>query len=229
MTLADRPVSSKRQTIADDVFEYLRNEIISLDIEPGTQLSEAEVAKKFDVSRQPVREAFLRLADLDLLLIRPQKATLVKKISLAEIAHTRFIRSAVEVEIVRVASQIASERSIEALRESLQLQDKARNDNDPVQLRLLDYDFHRLICDAAKQPNAFTVVSDFKAHTDRICRIELDDEEGMAETIEGHTRIVEAIAGKDATAAAENARDHLAHLDSTLQSAQAKFPEYFEL
>ena len=174
MTLADRPVSSKRQTIADDVFEYLRNEIISLDIEPGTQLSEAEVAKKFDVSRQPVREAFLRLADLDLLLIRPQKATLVKKISLAEIAHTRFIRSAVEVEIVRVASQIASERSIEALRESLQLQDKARNDNDPVQLRLLDYDFHRLICDAAKQPNAFTVVSDFKAHTDRICRIELD-------------------------------------------------------
>ena len=229
MSIADRPSTSKRQTIADEVFAYLRDEIISLTIEPGTHLSEAEVAKKFEVSRQPVREAFLRLGDLDLLLIRPQKATLVKKISLAEIAHTRFVRQAVEVEIVRVASQIASEQSIEMLRESLRLQGKARNDNDPVQLRLLDYDFHHLICKAAKQPNAFAVVSDFKAHTDRICRIELDDEEGMAETIEGHTRIVEAIAGKDPIAAAENARDHLAHLDSTLQSAQAKFPQYFEL
>ena len=229
MSLADRPATSKRQTIADEVFEYLRNEIISLNIEPGTHLSEAEVAKKFEVSRQPVREAFLRLGDLDLLLIRPQKATLVKKISLAEIAHTRFIRAAVEVEVVRVASQVASAQSIEALRESLRLQANARNDGDPVQLRLLDYDFHRLICEAAKQPNAFTVVSEFKAHTDRICRIELDDAEGMAETVDGHTRIVEAIAGKDATAAAENACDHLAHLDSTLQSAQDKFPQYFEL
>lgn len=229
MSIAHRPSTPKRQTIADDVFSYLRDEIISLTIEPGTQLSEAEVAKKFEVSRQPVREAFLRLAELDLLMIRPQKATLVKKISLSEIAHTRFIRQAVEVEIVRVASQVASERSIEALRQSLREQIKARDSNDPSELRLLDYDFHRLICDAANQSNAFTVVSEFKAHTDRICRIELDDEEGMAETIEGHTRIVEAIAGKDATAAAENARDHLAHLDSTLQSAQAKFPQYFEL
>lgn len=229
MSIAHRPSTPKRQTIADDVFSYLRDEIISLTIEPGTQLSEAEVAKKFEVSRQPVREAFLRLAELDLLMIRPQKATLVKKISLSEIAHTRFIRQAVEVEIVRVASQVASDRSIEALRESLRQQIKARDGNDPSELRLLDYDFHSLICDAANQSNAFTVVSEFKAHTDRICRIELDDEEGMAETIEGHTRIVEAIAGKDATAAAENARDHLAHLDSTLQSAQAKFPQYFEL
>lgn len=229
MSIADRPATSKRQTIADDVFDYLRNEIISLNLEPGTHLSEAEVAKKFDVSRQPVREAFQRLGDLDLLLIRPQKATLVKKISLAEIAHTRFIRSAVEVEIVRVASQIGSEKSIEALFDSLTLQEQARVDQDPVELRLLDYDFHRLICEAAKQPNAFTVLSDFKAHTDRICRIELADEEGMAETIAGHTRIVEAIAARDPIAGAETARQHLSHLDSTLQSAQEKFPQYFEL
>lgn len=228
MTIHDRSAEAKRQTIADEVFHFLLNEIISLKIEPGTQLSEAEVAKSFGVSRQPVREAFMRLGDLDLLLIRPQKATLVKKISLHDIAHTRFIRSAVEVEVVRVASMIASDDAIDRLRQSLNEQRQARDDRDPSQLQVLDYDFHRLICLAANQPYAFKVVSEYKAHTDRVCRLEMADDDGMAETIAGHTHIVEAIAAKEPATAAQMTRHHLAHLDSTLEKAQQKFPDFFE-
>jgi len=64
-----------RQTAADGVFESLRNDIISLRLEPGTKLSEVEIAKQNDVSRQPVREAFIRLSNMNLLLVRPQRAT----------------------------------------------------------------------------------------------------------------------------------------------------------
>ena len=49
---------------------------------PGAKLSEVEVARRIGVSRQPVREAFNRLATMDLLLIRPQKSTRVRGFSM---------------------------------------------------------------------------------------------------------------------------------------------------
>ena len=49
---------AKRLTTAEEVFRQLKSDIISLRLTPGTKLSEVEVAKVYDVSRQPVREAF---------------------------------------------------------------------------------------------------------------------------------------------------------------------------
>ncbi|KKK71856.1 hypothetical protein LCGC14_2909720, partial [marine sediment metagenome] len=68
-----------RRTGVDVVANHLYEEITSLRLLPGAKISEAEIAARFGVSRQPVRDAFSRLENLDLLLIRPQKATEVKR------------------------------------------------------------------------------------------------------------------------------------------------------
>ena len=64
-----------RRTSVDLVFEHLYQGINSLNLLPGTKISEADIAARFDVSRQPVRHAFSRLEILELVVIRPQKAT----------------------------------------------------------------------------------------------------------------------------------------------------------
>ena len=61
-----------RPSVADHVFDELRREILTLELAPGTKLSEVEVATQMGVSRQPVRDAFYRLSKLGFLLIRPQ-------------------------------------------------------------------------------------------------------------------------------------------------------------
>ena len=61
-----------RRTSVDVVFEHLHDAIATLELLPGDKISEAEIAAQFGVSRQPVRDAFSRLENLDLLLIRPQ-------------------------------------------------------------------------------------------------------------------------------------------------------------
>ena len=76
---------TERRTSVDEVFDYLHNEIATLKLLPGDKLSEADMAAKFGISRQPVRDAFSRLANMDLLLIRPQRATEVKRFSMREI------------------------------------------------------------------------------------------------------------------------------------------------
>ena len=71
-----------RQTTTDAVYETLLNEIASLAVLPGIKLSETEVARLFGVSRQPLRNAFRKLANEELLFFRPQKADVVRGFSM---------------------------------------------------------------------------------------------------------------------------------------------------
>ena len=71
--------------------EALRNAILTGQLSPGTRLSEQEIADTIGLSRQPVREAFLRLAGEGLLEIRPQRGTFVSKITVAEVLDARFL------------------------------------------------------------------------------------------------------------------------------------------
>ena len=70
-----------------------------MQLEPGAKISEAEIAAQFGISRQPVRDAFRRLENRRLLLIRPQRATEVRRFSMRQIEKARFIRSAIEKEV----------------------------------------------------------------------------------------------------------------------------------
>src|SRR5690606_41965696 len=79
--LARRALLSPRATAAAMVYEQLRAQIISLDIPPGSALSENDLAKSFGVSRTPVREALLPLADEMMVENVPKPATTSSRIS----------------------------------------------------------------------------------------------------------------------------------------------------
>mgnify|MGYP003720829245 CR=1 FL=1 len=124
----------------------------ALRLRPGDRISEAEIAARFGVSRQPVRDAFTRLANLDLLLIRPQRATEVKRFSAREIEKSRFVRAAVEAEVLRRAALAAAETQAaarQALTQELSRQRAALAAGDAHGFSALDYAFHRALCTIA--------------------------------------------------------------------------------
>jgi len=86
---------------------------------------EAEIARNFGVSRQPVRDAFNRLAHLELLLIRPQKATKVRGFSKDRIAHARFVRLAIELEVIWHACAVWTDREADILERNMEQQQQA--------------------------------------------------------------------------------------------------------
>lgn len=228
MNVPYTPHDSKRLTTTEEVFRKLKSDIISLKLPPGSKLSEVEVAKGFDVSRQPVREAFLRLGELNLLEIRPQRATRVRKISHYALRNTRFIRAAIEVEVVRVACKVATQENLDLIAENLKQQKSAVDAGDPLLLQKLDYQFHNLICVAADCLPAFRIIAENKTHTDRVCTLELSDTTGMMEVLGGHTDIFTAVCARDEETAVEKTRFHLKHLDATLASACKNYPDFFE-
>ena len=161
------------RTTTDMVFDKLHEEISTLELLPGAKISEAEVAQRLGVSRQPVRDAFNRLGNLDLLLIRPQRATLVRGFSIEQIENARFIRLAVELEVVGRACSVWSDSCARALDAVIAEQEAAISANQTDQFHALDYDFHKLICDLGGFPLAFETIEQCKKKIDRLCMLSL--------------------------------------------------------
>src|SRR3954467_3785915 len=78
------------EPVARRVFQELRNAIVTMRFRPGQAVSELDIATQLGVSRQPVREAFIKLAEAGLLSVRPQRGTFIVKISLKQVFDARF-------------------------------------------------------------------------------------------------------------------------------------------
>ncbi len=219
---------AERRTSADDVFEYLHDEINSLNLLPGTRISEMELARQFDVSRQPVREAFIRLANIGLLLIRPQKATIVRRFSHQKILRARFIRYSVECEVLRRACSRVDDKHLVRLNGSLDSQRKAVKDSDIVRFHELDYEFHRLLCSAAGSEFVFDEIAKNKSQVDRLCLLSLSGPAAMDDLLGDHERLVEGLAGSDEKKLLETITVHLSRLDDVIEGIRKSHTEYFE-
>ncbi|MEM7547501.1 MAG: GntR family transcriptional regulator [Pseudomonadota bacterium] len=218
----------ERKTGSDHVFETLFGQIVRLELLPGTKMSETETAKAFGCSRQPVREAFMRLANLNLLLIRPQRATIVRPFSREIIANARFVRAAVEFEVVRAAAENL-DQSVEAdIRANMRAQRDAITRADAEAFHDLDYKFHQLLCNASGKGFAFDIIAANKAQVDRLCMLSLTSKEAMETLYADHQDLLDALAKGDAEAAVCVLRAHLDRLTPTIEALHTTHRSYFE-
>lgn len=214
-------------TIATRMMTQLRDAIVRLDLKPGDTISEAEVAERYGVSRQPVREAFIRLGQQGLLLIRPKRATMVKRISEDGVGQSRFIREAIEVEIIRRAAAAQSVATGPILEGILKQQADAAAARDIGQFHTLDETFHRALAQTAGVEYAWQLIDDHKIQLDRVRYLTLPRSD-PPRTIGEHRAITDAVLRGDGAAAEAALRAHLGKAEALLQQAKADFPDFFE-
>jgi DNA-binding GntR family transcriptional regulator len=106
-----RSAPRRALTAASAICNELRDAIVALELEPGTPLSEKELTLRFGVSRTPVREALIRLAEEGLVDIRPQSGTFVSRIPLAAIPEAVIVRQALEGALVEMPTKPSTRRS----------------------------------------------------------------------------------------------------------------------
>ncbi|MEO1494197.1 MAG: GntR family transcriptional regulator [Pseudomonadota bacterium] len=218
----------ERRTSADVVFDHLRGEIVSNALPPGSKLSEVDIASRFGVSRQPVRDAFSRLANHDLLLIRPQKPTEVRKFSLAKVTQARFVRLAVELEVVRTACADWDDRRANAMDDNLALQRAAIDAGNIERFHELDYDFHKKVCELSGNAMMFETIQFYKAKIDRLCMLSLDEPSEASDLLQDHRDLADAIQAGKAKDAEDVIRHHLSRLDDTISQIREEHADFFE-
>jgi DNA-binding GntR family transcriptional regulator len=208
------------------VFDALLQRILSLDLPPGTKLSESDVAKSLDVSRQPVREAFKRLAAHGFLHIRPQRSTTVSFISETAVLKARFLRTALETHTCREACATLTPDDLAALGAIIDAQAAAIASDDKERFHALDDQFHQAICLRANVGYAWDLIHDSKAHMDRIRLLSLDNK-SQNRALAEHILILEAIQRGDPDAAAHAMAAHLSQITVLIDEIKAKNHAWF--
>jgi len=163
-----------------------------------------------------------------LLLIRPQRATAVRGFSMERIAYARFVRLAVELEVIQRACSIWDDARAETLDHNLQLQQQALLNGKTDQFHALDYYFHKLICELGDCPMAFVTIEECKKKIDRLCVLSLDRKDESAILLDDHQKLAKALQDGSANKATAVARQHFARLDSVITDVHSKHSEYFE-
>lgn len=215
----------QRPSIADSVFDELHRQILRLELPPGTKLSEFDVARALDVSRQPVRDAFYRLSKLGFITIRPQRATVVSAISERAVMQSRFIRMSIEAETARVACKTLTDRDFAAIEEIVAAQAHAVAAQDPVAFHHLDDKFHQEICERSGTGFAWEIAREMKSHMDRVRFLSLPFASERA--FEEHKDILAAIRSRDEERAAEMVRIHLSRILDQIVMIRAENAAYF--
>ncbi|MGL4240292.1 MAG: GntR family transcriptional regulator, partial [Beijerinckiaceae bacterium] len=143
----------------------VRRAIIEMELAPGVRLSEQELAERYSVSRQPVREAIISLANDNLVDVRPQRGTFVSHLSQGRMRESRVLREAIEAVIVRQACKSFEESLIPEIEANLGIQQIRAEAGDRSSFQKADAEFHALIARGAGFPHAWETIQNLKQHT----------------------------------------------------------------
>lgn len=131
-------------SLADQIFEALKEQITSMQLKPGTRLMVGELADIFGASHTPVKEALRRLAGEGLIEIIPHRGTFVSQLSRKEIRELLEIRLALELYAAYslIKNGLNSSKNINKMAALIKKLDKASENGDNLKFALYDREFH---------------------------------------------------------------------------------------
>jgi len=226
LALQPNATGSRQATMGLRVYDAVRGAIVQLQLRPGHLLSEAELARQLGVSRQPVREAFIKLAEAGLVDVRPQRGTFVKLISIREVKNSRFIREAIELAVVRKAAGGIDTAGIADLRSILAAQEVALSGSLDEFMRLDDI-FHSAIAGHADCEHAWRHIEALKAQLDRVRFLGFPSATPRPQVVAQHTKIVDALEQGDGDAASAMMYRHLNEIMPSLPNLAETHPDLF--
>lgn len=216
------------ESVASFVERKLRETIVAAELMPGVRLSEQEIADRYGVSRQPVREALISLSKSGLVEIRPNRGSIVTRISIQDVEEARLIREVVEVAIVKKACNFFDPMMLNAMQINLERQKVSVDEGDHETFRRLDVKFHQMISDGTQSRLAWGTIKDMMSLLHRACSLTLAETDTLANLYAEHCAIKTAIENRDPESATHVMTKHLRALLIDLSNIARDKAEFFE-
>lgn len=210
------------------IYEAIRNAIILCELEPGARLSEHDIAKQFGVSRQPVREACIKLSQEGLINVLPQRGTFVGRISSKRVSDGRFIREAIEIAVAKKAALEITTRQLIVLKDNLSEQRQEVERGNRARFIELDDVFHQALAQSVDCIDAWQILQTIKANMDRVRYLSLFEESPLPVLLRQHQAIFDAIKSSNPEQAKLAIQEHLKELDFSFASLSVRNNEWFE-
>jgi DNA-binding GntR family transcriptional regulator len=155
---------SSKKSNREIAYEYLKDEIISMRLLPGTPVLEQEVADILNISRTPVREAMHMLQNKGLLCCYLYQGTYVSAISIDDAIEICELRELLEVWTLRKSINFIDEDELDRIEQSFEL---AKSENNWENYRQVDNYFHTLIVEKSRSSRAKLILDTINKYANR--------------------------------------------------------------
>ena len=197
-------------------YETIRSRIITMELKPGDELNDHELAQELGISRTPMREALIMLNIAHMVTIKPQSGTYVAPIDLELMEMEQFARFTLEKELLnRIRGRLTGEQE-RAYRLLIE------------QTRMLDLDnaFHRRAFELCGMEGHFDHMLSTFQHIERLRKFSLQTDENKS-VCGAHTRILEAVLHGTEEDVSRALSEHLHRYKLSVDQARAAHPDYF--
>lgn len=199
------------ESSADAVHDALYEVITSGLLPPGSHLREEHLARIFQVSRTPIREALMRLESEQLLARDRRRGLVVGSISAQQILEVYAIREALDGIAARLAAQFATLADIVEMEEINQLIASALSTGDYRRVARLNVDFHEVISRASRNEMLHLFVQNVHSWVRRMQTTTFSHIGRAPQALSEHQEILVSIRNRDEVSAEESARRHIRH------------------
>jgi DNA-binding GntR family transcriptional regulator len=218
-----------RQPSAPQIYAALREGILDLRLVPGTPISENMICQQTVVSRTPVREALIRLAQEDLITVFPQRGSHVAPIRLQKVIEGTFVRESLETSILRLASECWTDAHLAAAEEILAKQRTHAQAGDHLAFFREDENFHRHFAVVAGVSGVTQIIGDAATHVIRVRRLAHPVPGYMERAISEHQSVLDNMRDGAIDNAVAAMRQHISRVANImLANLSERFPDYFE-
>ena len=216
-----------RETGRDYAFRTVKDNIIHLELAPGSQISENELAAELGLSRTPVREALIELSRVKIIETHPQRKSVVSLIDNELVEEARFMRDVLECAVVEQVCEKATLEDIERLMVNVRLQNFYLDNYYPENLMDLDNEFHDILFDIARKTQIRFLMQNLSIHFDRVRNMALSTVKN-GKIVKDHVVLIQAIVKKDGVTARELMKKHLNRYKIDEVALREQYPEYFK-
>lgn len=207
-------------TLANQVYEILRDLVVSLKALPHQLLSELEIAEELNASKTPVREALIRLENANLVTIVPKSGTYVAPVDLGRYKEACFIRLSLEAGAIRLAAQNPNRAKYSGQVAALiSAQERAVESGTYPEYFRNDVALHKVFADMAGIPGVWEAIERTQVDVFRVRHLLQTQNLGRSEqAIKEHKKIVAAVLHGDPDLAEAALVAHIGPLEGKLQT-----------
>jgi DNA-binding GntR family transcriptional regulator len=190
------------QTLTDRAYTYLEELIVTLQLPPGSAVSEGMLSRRLGIGRTPIREALQRLARESLVVILPRRGVIVSEINVGTQLRLLETRREVERLVARSAARRATPVERRRMDELAERFERSARNNDDKGFMRVDREFNELCLAAAKNEFAAGAMRLMQSLSRRFWYHHYKEAADMPETAKLHADIARAVARGDERGAA---------------------------
>lgn len=218
-----------RETGRDYALRTIKDNIVRLELVPGSMVSENELAAEMGLSRTPVREALIELSKAKLVEIYPQRGSSISLIDCNMVEEARFMRQVLECAVIEQCCGRTDAAELQKLQENLRLQQfyQQAGQSYTEMLMELDNQFHALLFDMAGKPQVYKLMENISLHAERVRSLALSKVKDE-KIVEDHQQLLQAIVDNDPEQAVALLKKHLKRHNIDAKAIRETYPEYFK-